>query len=95
MKDAVYPHVEIAHREQASRKVIHGLMDIVIEEIKNKPDGTLSKSVYPQLLVNSRDYLDCSTHYKLALRLTDYISGMTDSFAFAQYQRMNAMGAQL
>jgi dGTP triphosphohydrolase len=31
----------------------------------------------------------------MALRMTDHVSGMTDAFALAEYQRINAMGAAL
>jgi hypothetical protein len=38
-----------------------------------------------QLIVSFRD----------VARVTDHVSGMTDAFALAEYQRINAMGATL
>lgn len=94
-KDVVFPHLEIAYREQAARRIIHGLLDGVADEIKRNPKGTLSQTVYPEAPRNPGDADDCSKGYLWALRLTDYVSGMTDAFALAQYQRMNAMGIHL
>lgn len=95
MKSGVYSHVEIAHREQASQRVIHGILDVIVSELKTNPNGALAQSVYTKAPKNPRDHNRSSKDYKIALRMTDYVSGMTDGFALAQYQRMNAMGAQL
>lgn len=95
MYRAVYSHLEIAHREQAASKVIHGLLDAIIAEFRHAPDGTLSKKVYVSAPRNPRDSNDASESYSLALRMTDYVSGMTDAFALADYQRINAMGVSL
>ena len=94
MKDTVYPHLEIAHREQASAKVIHGLLNGIFEELMCAPKGTLAKKVYVKAPSNPRD-VKVSEGYQYALRMTDYVAGMTDAFALSEYQRMNAMGASL
>lgn len=95
MYEAVYSHLEIAHREQASAKVIHGLLDAIIAELKRAPEGTLAKKVYVSAPRNFRDASDTSADYQIALRMTDYVSGMTDAFALSEYQRINAMGVTL
>lgn len=95
MEREVYSHVEIAHREQASRKVIHSLLDTVVDEIRNRPTGSLAQRVYKTAPRNPGDPTDLSEAYEIALRATDYISGMTDGFALRQYQRLSAMGAHL
>jgi dGTPase len=95
MYEAVYSHLEIAHREQASAKVIHGLLDAIMSEFKRAPEGTLANKVYVPAPRNSRDASDTSKDYQIALRMTDYVSGMTDAFALAEYQRINAMRATL
>jgi len=95
MHEAVYSHLEIAHREQASAKVIHGLLDAAILQLRSSPKGTLAKKVYAPAPRNPRDQNDASKDYQLALRMTDYVSGMTDAFALAEYQRINAMGPTL
>lgn len=94
MREEVYPHLEIAHREQASGNIIHGLLAGIFEELIRNPKGTLAKKVYVQAPSNPID-VKVSEGYQYALRMTDYVSGMTDAFALSEYQRMNAMGASL
>lgn len=95
MHQAVYSHIEIAHREQAAAKVIHGLLDGIATELQKNPDGTLANRVYVAAPRNPRDCSDTSDYYNLAFRMTDYVSGMTDAFALTEYQRINAMGIAL
>jgi len=91
MIDHVYPHIEIAHREQTARNVLEGLLSTIIDELQDRPDGSLAKSIYRAAPANSSEPGNLSANYQLAQRATDYVSGMTDGHALAQFQRISGM----
>jgi dGTPase len=92
MKQHVYSHVEIAHREQTARSVIGGLLSAILDELQDRRDGPLAKSTYREA-PKHREEPDILTtdNYRIALRATDHVSGMTDGYALAQYQRIFGM----
>lgn len=92
MTQHVYSHVEIAYREQTARSVIGGLLSAIIDELQDRPDGPLAKSTYREAPKHQGERDNTTTdNYRIGLRATDYISGMTDGFALAQYQRISGM----
>lgn len=95
MRVGVYPHVEIAHREQAARTVIHGLLNAIMDELVDRPSGPLARRVYKEAVRHPDDLTGLSDNYIRALRATDYVSGMTDGFALQQYQRIAGVAARL
>lgn len=95
MEAGVYSHLEIITREQPTRKVIHSLLDAIDAELFNNPKGALAQKVYTLAPSNPCDRKDVSANYVRAMRMTDYVSGMTDAFALAEYQRINGMGPSL
>jgi dGTPase len=91
MSDHVYSHIEIADREQTARNVVAGLLSAVVDELQDRPEGPLARSTYRAAPAH-RDELDSvSENYKIAQRACDYVSGMTDGHALAQYQRISGM----
>jgi dGTPase len=91
MEEKVHKHLTILSSEQTCRRVIHGLMDVVFEELAERPEGRISSHIYKSAPSNPSDSNELSEGYKLALRMTDYISGMTDDFALQQFQRSHGM----
>jgi dGTPase len=91
MADHVYSHIEIADREQTARNVIAGLLSAVVEELQDRPTGSLARSTYHAAPSNPFDATTVSENYRIAQRACDYVSGMTDGHALAQYQRISGM----
>jgi dGTPase len=92
MTKYVYSHIEIAHREQTARNVIAGLLSAIVEEIQDRPNGALALSAYRAAPLHQReDESRVSSNYALSQRAADYVAGMTDGHALAQYQRISGM----
>lgn len=93
MTTYVYSHVEIASREQTARNVIAGLLSAIVEELQDRPRDPLATSTYRAAPIHSeeRDTDAVSDNYALGQRATDYVAGMTDGHALAQYQRISGM----
>jgi dGTPase len=93
MKDHVYSHIEIADREQTARNVIAGLLSAIVEELQDRPEDALARSTYRAAPLHQGESASASENYKIAQRACDYVSGMTDGHALAQYQRISGMRA--
>jgi dGTPase len=91
MTEHVYPHIEIAHREQTARNVIAGLLSAIVDELLDRPEGPLARSIYRAAPIHTCDSVKVSENYKIAQRAADYVSGMTDGHALTQYQRISGM----
>jgi dGTPase len=92
MTQYVYSHIEIAHREQTARHVIAGLLSAIIEELQDRPDGPLARTSYRLAPLHSREKeARVGSNYTLGQRAADYVAGMTDGHALAQYQRISGM----
>lgn len=91
MADHIYSHIEIAHREQTARNVIAGLLSAVIDELQDRPEGPLARSIYRAAPSHKGESVTVSENYKIAQRAADYVAGMTDGHALNQYQRISGM----
>jgi dGTPase len=92
MTTYVYSHIEIAHREQTARNVIAGLLAAIVEELQDRPSGPLALSAYRVSPIHQQeDKARVSPNYALSQRAADYVAGMTDGHALAQYQRISGM----
>jgi len=91
MRDHVYSHIEIADREQTARNVIAGLLSAIVEELQDRPEDALARSIYRAAPLHRGESVSVSENYKIAQRACDYVSGMTDGHALAQYQRISGM----
>lgn len=91
MVQHVYSHIEIAYREQTAWSVISGLLSAIIDELQDRPNGPLATATYREAPPHQSERNNVSDNYRIALRATDYISGMTDGFALAQFQRLSGM----
>lgn len=88
----VYASEEVIEQEIVSSKVINGLLDMFVEALLSESyqnprtvEGKLYSLISPNFK-NIFEKTDRSTYHKLRL-VTDYISGMTDSYALALYQK--------
>ena len=91
MKDHVYSHIEIADREQTARNVIAGLLSAIVDELQDRPDDPLARSTYRAAPLHKGESPNATENYKIAQRACDYVAGMTDGHALAQYQRISGM----
>ncbi len=92
MSKYVYSHIEIANREQTARHVIAGLLSAIVEELQERPTGPLALSAYRAAPLHKReDPSSVSANYALSQRAADYVAGMTDGHALAQFQRISGM----
>jgi dGTPase len=93
----VYTSKDILKLEILGNKVIHTLLDIFWSADKNISSKEMGGKAYALMSQNYRaiyettDDLDVGLpdEYRRALLITDYISGMTDSFALHLYQELN------
>ncbi len=93
MTNYVHSHIEIADREQTARTVIAGLLSAIVDELQDRPNGPLALSAYRQAPLHKGEggSTTLNANYILSLRASDYVAGMTDGHALAQYQRISGM----
>jgi dGTPase len=91
MREYVHSHLEIADRERTARNVIAGLLSAIVEELQDRPRGPLARATYRSAPSHQGESDITSPNYKIAQRACDYVSGMTDGHALAQYQRISGM----
>ncbi|PIW69815.1 MAG: deoxyguanosinetriphosphate triphosphohydrolase [Ignavibacteriales bacterium CG12_big_fil_rev_8_21_14_0_65_30_8] len=95
-KEKIYSYKSVLEREAAGYEVIGGLLDIFITAVNEGAEGKLSnknKSII-QLLPKHFFEKDGSINtdlYERLLKVTDYISGMTDSFAISLFRRIKGI----
>lgn len=95
----IYSHPEIIKREVAGEKVIHDLMDLFWEGVSQYPHRggtkTYTGKVYHLMSENYRTVFEAAMkegilpekYCKLQL-VTDYVCGMTDSFAYLLHKQL-------
>ena len=93
MTQHVYPHLEIAQREQTARSVIAGLLEAVMGEVQERPKGPLASFTYRGAPKHASD-CQVSENYQIAFRAVDYVAGMTDGHALAHFHRIVGINAQ-
>jgi len=82
----VYPNRETVIIERRGRSVIHGLMDVLWEELTSErrigePSKLLAKLLSPARANPGDADFAVGDDYRLAIRAADYVAGMTDTFA--------------
>lgn len=79
----VYTNQDIVAIEFAGRRILHGLLDIFLEELGEWKAGKskLMKSLLPPKVDDPDDEPTLSDDYRFFLQAADYVAGMTDSFA--------------
>jgi dGTPase len=94
----VYRDSRVLQIEYAGYSAIGGLLDIFCEAtLADKPSGQQRKllDLLPQELFDRPDTKPgdrlALTPYQRILAVTDYVSGMTDSFAVSTFQRLSGI----
>ena len=100
-KEYVYTNEKIVANEIVGYNIIHTLLDIFIPAALNKEvkpykgyDGKLYSLIsknYRFVCENNVEQSDCSEEYSRLLLVTDFICGMTDSYAAYLYQEIKGM----
>ncbi len=96
--EKIYSYKSVVEREAAGYEVIGGLLDIFItavnEASNENKDKLTPKNKTILKLLPGKVLSDAPSHLDLYLRLlkiTDYISGMTDSYAVSLYRKIKGI----
>ena len=102
-KEYVYTNEKIVANEIVGYNIIHNLLDIFVPAALNKEvkpykgyDGKLYSLIsknYRFVCENNIEQKECSEEYSRLLLVTDFICGMTDSYAAYLYEELNGMKA--
>ena len=102
-KEYVYTNDKVVANEIVGYNIIHNLLDIFIPAVLNKNvkaykgfDGKLYSLIsknYRFVCENNLEQNECSEEYSKLLLVTDFICGMTDSYAAHIYKEINGMKA--
>lgn len=100
-KEYVYTNERVVSNEIVGYNIIHRLLDIFIPAALNKEvkpfkgyDGKLYSLIsknYRFVCENNLEQQECSEEYSRILLVTDFICGMTDSYAAQLYQDLKGM----
>ena len=97
-KNVVYTEQNAVFIEAAGYEIIGGLLETFlrsVEEIANKNDDASPHSrkilqLIPQQFKKDNENVD-SDPYSRTMKITDYVSGMTDSFALSTYKKIKGI----
>ncbi|MBC5639281.1 MULTISPECIES: deoxyguanosinetriphosphate triphosphohydrolase [Clostridia] len=102
-KEYVYTNEKIVANEIVGYNIIHNLLDIFVPAALNKEvkpykgyDGKLYSLIsknYRFVCENNIEQKECSEEYSRLLLVTDFICGMTDSYAAYLYEEINGVKA--
>lgn len=102
-KEYVYTNESVVANEIVGYNIIHSLLNIFVPAALNKDvkpykgyDGKLYSLIsknYRFVCENDVDQKGCSSEYSRLLLVTDFICGMTDSYAAYLYQELNGIKA--
>ena len=92
----IYSHDQIIKQEVVGNRVIDSLLSIFVESVRSTDLGdnrTLDGKVFSMISPSFVHTFNQSkkTMYNRLQLVTDYISGMTDSFALDMYQKLNGI----
>ncbi len=95
-REKIYSYKSVIEREAAGYEVIGGLLDTFISAVNEAAKDKLStknKSIIqllPKQFFNKYGKVENELYNRL-LRVTDYVSGMTDSFAISLFRRIKGI----
>ncbi|MCJ8345248.1 hypothetical protein MJH12_06895, partial [bacterium] len=91
----IYSAPEVLEIEAAGFEILGGLLTILYETFCNVLNGNSKRSQKVLQLIpnqfldeNQRPHQD---RYKMMMSITDYVSGMTDSYAVTMYQKLKGI----
>ncbi len=94
--EKIYSFTSVVEREAAGYEVIGGLLDAFIKaaneaaETKISPKSKTLLKLLPKQFLGSGDKPEKDLYSRL-LNITDFISGMTDSFAVSLYRKIKGI----
>ncbi|MGE5430885.1 MAG: deoxyguanosinetriphosphate triphosphohydrolase [Syntrophomonadaceae bacterium] len=95
-KEEIYSYKSVIERETAGYEVLGGLLDIFITAVNAASDGNASHKnskvlqLLPKQFLNSGGIPEKDLYLRL-LRITDYVSGMTDTYAISLFRRVKGI----
>lgn len=96
MKKTVYKTQGVLETEAAGFHIIPGLLDLFWSAVSADASERHHRRAHKVLQLIPEDYRGPRGHaadqvYERMLRITDYVSGMTDSFALSLYRKLNGI----
>ena len=94
--EKIYSFTSVVEREAAGYEVIGGLLDTFIGAVNEAAAGKISPKsktllkLLPQQFLGSNSEVEKDLYLRL-LNITDFISGMTDSFAVSLYRKIKGI----
>ena len=94
--EKIYSYKNVIEREAAGYEVIGGLLDTFIKAVNEAAEDKLSTKNKSVIQLLPKQFFDKdgkveSNLYKRLLRVTDYVSGMTDSYAISLFRRIKGI----
>ena len=94
--EKIYSFKSVIEREAAGYEVIGGLLDTFINAVNEAAEGRLSTKNKSIIQLLPKQFYDQEENnkgnlYNRLLRVTDYVSGMTDSFAISLFRRIKGI----
>ncbi|MCU7491276.1 MAG: deoxyguanosinetriphosphate triphosphohydrolase [Ignavibacteria bacterium] len=95
-KEEIYSYKSVIERETAGYEVLGGLLDIFITAVNAAADGNTSHKntkvlqLLPKQFLNPGGIPEEDLYLRL-LRITDYVSGMTDTYAISLFRRVKGI----
>ncbi len=93
--EKIYSYRSVVEREAAGYEVLGGLLDVFITAVNEQAERnvasknkTILKLLPKQFLQNDNSQIDL---YSRLLKITDFISGMTDSYAVSLYRKIKGI----
>ncbi len=95
-RDHIYSHKSAVTKELAGGKALEGLLDFFTHAVLSDGNDFRSRSLYSLIspnfrFINEQFPSSPETVYDRLLLVTDFISGMTDSYAVDLYQRLSGI----
>ena len=93
--EKIYSYKSVIEREAAGYEVIGGLLDVFINAVNEQAEGNIAPKnktiikLLPRQYSNKNNKLD--DLYLRLLKVTDFISGMTDSYAVSLYRKIKGI----
>jgi dGTPase len=95
-KEEIYSYKSVIERETAGYEVLGGLLDIFITAVNAASEGNASHKNSKVLQLLPKQFLKTGgipedDLYLRLLRITDYVSGMTDTYAISLFRRVKGI----
>lgn len=95
-KEKIYSYKSVIERESAGYEVLGGLLDIFISAVNENASGSASGKHQKVLQLLPKQFLNKDGNasidlYTRLLQITDFVSGMTDSYAVSLYRKIKGI----